>query len=142
MSKVIAKLVNGLEKKLETKFEIGEYVEVIKPEHQYSSYGQAFNYFWGNLRNYHIPYSYGERPSIWKIINMALHPSNGKIIYHIRTIDGKNAVVSGDGLRKIDYHKRNRNNIYPIMIYQLCVKSMPHSWKEKLYKVLNENDAS
>ena len=139
MSNITVKLVDGEEIKLETKFEIGDYVNIVYPGCQYSRYDKAFKYFWGNDKNYYILCA---DSTIWKVINMAFHPSNGKIIYHIRTVDGKNAVVSGGALKKIEYHKRNRKNIHPIMIYQLCINPMPHSWKEKLYKVLDEDNVS
>lgn len=142
MSKVIAKLVDGKEIEKDTPFNIGDFVKVTDSWHQYSAYRDAFNYFWGNNKAYYLPYEGKDTPKIWKIINMALHPSNGKILYHIRTIDGKNAVVNGSALKKIEYHKRNRKNIHPIMIYQLCINPMPHSWKEKLYKVLDMDNVS
>jgi hypothetical protein len=123
---------------INSEFEIGDYVKVIDPGHQYSTYTDAFKYFWGDSNNYYIPWDTTCHEFIWKIINMAVHPSENIVLYHIRTCDGKNAVVNGQAITLSNYHKRNRTHLHTIVLHQLSMNgnSKPHKWTEKLYEIL------
>lgn len=122
---------------INSKFEIGDYVKVIAPGHQYSTYTDAFKYFWGDNKNYYIHWD-KRYEFIWKIINMAVHPSDGNILYHIRTTNGRNAVVNEQAITFSNFHKRNRSHLHTILLYQLPMdnSSKPHKWTAKLYKIL------
>lgn len=120
---------------------IGDYVEIADTGCQYPSYTTAFMYFWGNNASSvnldHIQY---ETDKIWKVINMAAHPTLFRgIICHIRNRKGDNAVIALEGLRKSKFHKRNREPIEKIVISQLPhiggVQS--HDWHEKLWEIYN-----
>lgn len=123
---------------ISSKFEIGDYVKVTDPGHQYSTYTDAFKYFWGDGKNYYIPWDKTCDKFIWKIINMVVHPSDGNILYHIRTTNGRNAVVNDQAIILSNFHKRNRSHLHTIELHQLSMSgnSMPHKWTEKLYKNL------
>ena len=145
MGEVIAKMCDGSEEKMYSNFNIGDYVKVTQPGHQYSSYTAAFKFFWGDTERYYIPYgaSYEDKntgmPTRWKVINMAIHPTDkNAILYHIRSIDGKNCVVGGGAIKPLNFHHRNREPIGKIMIYQLPYHGnvMKHKWTEKLYKII------
>jgi hypothetical protein len=152
MGEVIAKLCDGKEVQMYSKFNIGDYVKVVHTGHQYSSYNTAFKFFWGDTDRYKLPYSVGEyendvafqaamarMPQRWKIINMAVHDMSPDIIlYHIRSEDGKNCVVSAGAIKLIDFHHRNREPIGKLMIYQLPLNGnvMKHKWTDKLYKII------
>lgn len=152
MGEVIAKLCDGKEVQMYSKFNIGDYVKVVHTGHQYSSYNTAFKFFWGDTDRYNLPYSVGEyendvafqaamarMPQRWKIINMAVHDMSPDIIlYHIRSEDGKNCVVSAGAIKLIDFHHRNREPIGKLMIYQLPWNGnvMKHKWTDKLYKII------
>ena len=142
MGYIVAKLHDGKEVTLYPKFNIGDYVEVINSGYQYPAYSNAFIYFWGNTETYNFPYGAdyevrkGETPKLWKIINMAIHESyRTTVLYHIRSIDGKNCVVGEEALKLADYHYRDRTPIHKRIIYQLRINPTPHEWKEKLYKI-------
>jgi hypothetical protein len=127
-------------------------VKVVDTGHQYSSYDTAFKFFWGNKERFYLPYSVGEyendiayqaamarMPQRWKIINMAVHDlSPDTILYHIRSEDGKNCVVKDEAIELIDFHRRNREHVSKIMIYQLPTNGrvMKHKWTDKLYKII------
>ena len=136
MSYIVYRNKYGDLQPISSKFEIGDYVEVMDAGHQYSTYTDAFRYFWGNDRNYYIPYH--KSKFIWKIINMAIHPNDGNILYHIRTSDGKNAVVNEQAITLSNFHKRNRCHLHTIVLHQLQTlgDSKSHKWTEKLYKNL------
>ena len=146
MGYIIAKLHDGKEVQMYSKFNIGDYVKVVHTGHQYSSYVTAFKFFWGDTKRYYLPYggtNYEERkrdmPTRWKIINMAVHETYENIIlYHIRSVDGKNCVVSEGAIELMDFHHRNREPIGKLMIYQLPLNGnvMKHKWTEKLYKII------
>ena len=158
MPKYICKLNNGKTKEVFPICNIGDYVEVVDPGHQYTTYQDAFDYFWGGAAPYKIPYDDPCAPKVWKVINMVCHcDRDAVILYHIRTVDGKNALVNRGAIRPLHRHERNRMHVHDIMIYQL--PSMPylrskekceenssmldddgniikHDWKEKLYEIL------
>jgi hypothetical protein len=142
MCEVIAKL-SDKEVTMYSKFNIGDYVKVVDAGHQYSSYIAAFKFFWGDTERYYIPYNYEEKnaelPTCWKVINMAIHPTDKDVImYHIRSIDGKNCVIGEKGIKPLNFHHRNREPIGKIMVYQLPFNGdvMKHKWTEKLYKII------
>lgn len=136
MSYIVYRNKYGDLQPINSKFEIGDYVEVVDSGHQYSTYTDAFKYFWGDSKNYYIPSN--KSKFIWKIINMAVHPNDGNILYHIRTCDGKNAVVNEQAITLSNFHKRNRCHLHTIVLHQLPMdgNSKPHKWTEKLYKNL------
>lgn len=136
MSYIVYRNKYGDLQPIRSKFEIGDYVKVVDSGHQYSTYTDAFKYFWGDSKNYYI-FSNNTK-FIWKIINMAVHPSDGNILYHIRTCDGKNAVVNEQAITLSNFHKRNRCHLHTIVLHQLRTlgDSKSHKWTEKLYKIL------
>ena len=145
MGYIIAKLHDGKEVQMYSKFNIGDYVKVVHTGHQYSSYNTAFKFFWGDTDRYYLPYGadYEEKkrdmPTRWKVINMAVHDMSPDIIlYHIRSEDGKNCVVNSGAIELIDFHHRNREHVGKIMIYQLPANGrvMKHKWTDKLYKII------
>ena len=155
MPKYICKLNNGKTKEVFPICNIGDYVEVVGPGHQYTTYQDAFDYFWGGAAPYHIPYDDDdeERPKVWKVINMACHYRDAVVLYHIRTVDGKSALVDNRAIRPLHRHERNRMHVHDIMIYQLPPRPylrseenssmldddgniIKHGWKEKLYEIL------
>lgn len=151
MGKVIAKL-HDKEVTMYSKFNIGDYVKVVDTGHQYSSYDTAFEFFWGNKERFYLPYNADEYenesdfqaamariPQRWKVINMVVHDlSSDIILYHIRSEDGKNCVVNDYAIELINFHRRNREHVGKIMIYQLPTngKVMKHKWTDKLYKII------
>lgn len=136
MSYIVYRGGCGYLQPISSKFEIGDYVKVVDSGHQYSTYTDAFKYFWGDSNNYYIPSN--KSKFIWKIINMAIHPSDGNILYHIRTCDGKNAVVNEQAITHSNFHKRNRCHLHTIVLHQLPMlgDSKSHKWTAKLYKIL------
>ena len=152
MCEVIAKMRDGGEVKMYSNFNIGDYVKVVDTGHQYSSYDTAFKFFWGNKERFYLPYCANEYenesdfqsamariPQRWKVINMAVHDFfPDTIVYHIRSIDGKNCVVGAGAIKLLNFHHRNREPIGKIMIYQLPSNGnvMKHKWTEKLYKII------
>ena len=142
---IVCKLLgSGKTLHMNSKYGIGDYVEIVDGGHQYSSYVAAYQYFWGDIERYYIDYSFDNGkphkivPKYWKIINMALDPSGRTILYHIRTIDGKNSVVNEGAIKLSNFHRRNRIPIGDVKINQLPFNGnvMPHKWTDKLYKVL------
>lgn len=117
-----------------SEFCIGEYVKIIDTGCQYSTYDAAFLYFWGDKKNVYL--NEHSKEQYWKIINMAVHCSMPRIIYHIRNCKGENAVIGGDGIESVTFHKRNRNTCRSIVIEKLPLSSastQKHNWKDKLW---------
>ena len=115
------------------RFCIGDYVKIKDFGWQYKTYERAFIYFWGDKETTDIDESnVGRR---WKIINIALHANGWDLIYHIRSSFGENAVMGGKGLMWSFFHKRNRENVKNVLIYQLpsYKDPIPHHWKDKLW---------
>ena len=144
MIKIIARTISGeIIEGLESPFSIGDHVRVVDGGKQYSTYYEAFIYFWGNKERYYLPWEgqnkdeIGEMPKTWKIINMAVHEVGNIIIYHIRSRDGKNCVVNGKGIELTNSHNRNRALFDCLEIYKLPLNGRvtPHEWTEKLYKI-------
>lgn len=144
MLEVVAKTRDGKEVNLQSEFDIGEYVEVVNTGCQYSSFATAFLYFWGNTDTINLPYNYcinnpknNYYGGVWKVINIALHETPGLgLIYHIRNRNGDNCVIGPDGIKHLNFHKRNRNN--KIMVYQIPKNEdeVKHDWSEKLYEII------
>ena len=144
MVKIIARTISGkIIEGLESPFTIGDHVRVVDGGRQYSTYYEAFIYFWGNKERYYLPWEgqnkdkIGEMPKTWKIINMAVHEVDNIIIYHIRSRDGKNCVVNGKGIELTNFHNHNRVLFDCLEIYKLPLdgRVTPHEWTEKLYKI-------
>lgn len=115
---------------------IGDYVTIKHAGCQYCSYTTAFQYFWGDNISRVNAHNFSKDNVIWKIINIVLHGSDSnRIICHIRNRKGDNVVIGMDGLELAKFHKRNRESIKPIIIYQLPYMGevMPHDWHEKLW---------
>ncbi len=137
---LLVKRTNGRIASFFSNFCIGDYVKIVCVGAQYDSYRDAFNYFWGNSKNTHLSdKNIGET---WKVMNIAFHPSHDEFIYYIRNIKGENAVIGGDGIELIPFHKRNRSNIKKIVVYQLPFISdsnMTHEWDDKLWDFYEDN---
>jgi len=129
---VYIKFINGKIEKTHSRFNIGDYVNIKDARYQYNAFTKAFKYFWGNEK---VKYLSSENKEIWKIINIAAHPFyNCCLIYYIRNIKGENAIIGGDGLKKINYHKRNRENIKNIIVYEIPMFiTKTHNWNDKLW---------
>lgn len=146
MGTVVAKLRRGDEVKVVLDFDIGDYVKVSDAGHQYSTYDNAFKYFWGDTKVTYIEYDHngdGDKLNrVWKVINMVVHESSSPdyptIICHIRSINGENAVIGTGGLTKLHYHHRNRVRFVkiPQLPYHGSGDVEPHDWKDKLYEVI------
>ena len=142
MGTVVAKLRRGDEVKVVLDFDIGDYVKVSNTGHQYSTYSNAFKYFWGNTKTTHIEAEHkaDKLNRIWKVMNMVVHESSTPryydIICHVRSMNGENAVVCSEGLTKLNYHHRNRS--HKIRIFQLPYggEVEPHDWRDKLYEIV------
>lgn len=142
MGTVVAKLRRGDEVKVVLDFDIGDYVKVSNTGHQYTTYNNAFKYFWGNTKTTHIESKNraDKFDRVWKVINMVVHESSTAdyldIMCHIRTNKGENAVVGVHGLTKLNYHHRNRANYIRISQLPYHGDVKPHDWKDKLYEVI------
>ena len=115
--------------------EIGDYVTVKNNGRYYLSFGTLFRYFWGNE---HTVLDL-ENGGIWKVINMASH--TGILVVHIRNRKGDNVAICIDGLKKIDFHKRNRAPISERVLATITSYSDTseiglHTYKDKLYKII------
>lgn len=142
---VFCELKNGNTIQLQSKVFIGDYVELTDCGGQYSAYTDAFLYFWGDKKSYYIEYNLGDWkplnvvPKYWKVINMAVNPDGRTLMYHIRSVDGKNCVVNGNAIELSSFHKRNRIPNGKVMVYQLRNNSadiVAHEWTDKLYEVI------
>lgn len=144
MGTVIAKLRRGDEVKVVLDFDIGDYVKVSNTGYQYTTYDNAFKYFWGNTKTTHIETEHnGDKLNrIWKVINMVVHESSSPdyldIICHIRSMNGENAVIGSGGLTKLHYHHRNRVRLVKIPQLPYHGDVEPHDWKDKLYEVIED----
>lgn len=144
MGTVVAKLRRGDEVKVAVHFDIGDYVKVSNTGFQYTTYENAFKYFWGDTKTTYIESDHkaDKLNRVWKVINMVVHESSTvdylDIMCHIRSKKGENAVIGVHGLTKLHYHHRNR--VRNIRITQLPYHGnvKPHSWKEKLYEVIED----
>ena len=112
---------------------IGDYVDIVHPGHHYKTYIGAFEYFGKNLIWHSLTEEDCSEP--WKIINIALHENHTTILYHIRNRKGENAVVNCSAFIRSNFHKKNRENIKNIIIYQILERSEQnqHNWMEKLW---------
>ena len=119
------------------KLSIGDYVHIKDAGCQYSSYTNAFQYFWGDSLSRRNLHDIDKNDNIWKIINMVVHGNNcDMVICHIRNRKGDNAVIGIDGLELANFHKRNREPIKSFLIYQLPFfsgDSILHDWHDKLW---------
>ena len=144
MGTVIAKLRRGDEVKVVLDFDIGDYVKVSNTGYQYTTYNNAFKYFWGNTKTTHIETeNKGDKLNrIWKVINMVVHESSTPdyldIICHIRSMNGENAVIGSGGLTKLHYHHRNRVRLVKIPQLPYHGDVEPHDWRDKLYEVIED----
>lgn len=112
---------------------IGDYVIVTDYWQQYDSFLSAFIYFWGSTNRTKLTRNNSYQN--WKVMNIALHPNALDLIYHIRSIKGENAVVSNRAITLTNFHRRNRDNIRRIIIYQISknTEPFPHEWDDKLW---------
>ena len=99
-------LKDGSETEINVKFNVGDIVKVYSAGHQYDSYVDAFEYFWGKKNgNYSLRYLAHRitnlKKNVWVVVNMAVHPWSDMIMYYIRTQDGKKVVIGEDGLEFI-----------------------------------------
>jgi len=102
-------LKDGSETEIYAKFNIGDIVKVDSAGHQYDSYTDAFEYFWGKKNgNYSLRYlgPYHRitnlKKNVWIVVNMAVHAwDRERVIYYLRTQDGKKAVIGEDGIEFI-----------------------------------------
>lgn len=140
MNKVEVKLNDGSIGVYNLPFRIGDYVKIVRSGCQYDSYQGVFKYFWGDEHKHARITREDEEKDIWKVINVVLHCYGGNgLIYHIRSCDGRNVAIGGDGLRMIKYHKRNRNTVHQMRIFQLPTNDeiiVPHKWTDKLYEFI------
>ena len=144
MGTVVAKLRRGDEVKVVLDFDIGDYVKVTNPGFQYTTYENAFKYFWGDTKTTYIESEHkaDKLNRVWKVINMVVHESSTAdyldIMCHIRSKKGENAVIGVHGLTKLHYHHRNRTR--DIRITQLPYHGdvEPHDWRDKLYEVIED----
>ena len=142
MGKIIAKFRKGDEIEVDLPFDVGDYVKVSNTGFQYTTYNNAFKYFWGDTKVTHIESDHkADRLNrIWKVMNMVIHESSTPryydIICHVRSMNGENAVVCSNGLTKLNYHHRNRS--HKIRISQLPYHGdvEPHDWRDKLYEIV------
>ena len=124
MGTVVAKLRRGDEVKVVLDFDIGDYVKVSNTGYQYTTYNNAFKYFWGNTKTTHIETeNKGDKLNrIWKVINMVVHESSSPdyldIICH--------------------YHHRNRVRLVKIPQLPYHGDVEPHDWRDKLYEVIED----
>jgi hypothetical protein len=138
--RIIGELTDGRKVHLISNFMIGDYVEIENSGHQYELYKNAFQYFWGDEHTFKLSMNVS-CPKIWKIINMAIHEcSYTTILYHIRTVDGKNSVVNAKALKESSFHKKDRTHLRPLVIFQIPKESenVKHNWKEKLFTHKND----
>lgn len=126
--------INGHEHTLETfGIEIGDYVTIVRHGQYFPSFTKLFKYFWG--MNTTIPLK--DNGGTWKVMNMAVVYSEA--VLHIRDINGNNVAIGVKGVRKIDYHKRNRMPIHDREVEYISTldDNIPsHDYNEKLYKTL------
>lgn len=117
--------------------EIGDYVKISDKGHYYPSFKKLFNFFWGTDNSAILKY-YDHDYGIWKVINIAFI---GTLVFHIRNREGKNVAISRAGIQKIKFHSRNRSFIHPREIAYISTFGgdvFPHTYKEKLYKRIEE----
>lgn len=117
-------------------FCIGDYVMVTDAGCQYPTYHKAYRYFWGNNECVNLHESLKKGDNVWKIMNMAAHGNNyTKMLYHIRNRRGENAVIGGNGILNLKFHRKNRNHVHEVVIYQIPQYSevVPHEWDDKLW---------
>jgi hypothetical protein len=102
-------LKDGSETEINVKFNVGDIVKVYSAGHQYDSYTDAFEYFWGKKNGSYSLRCLGGynritnlKKNVWIVVNMAVHPwESDMIMYYIRTQDGKKVVIGEDGLEFI-----------------------------------------
>ena len=79
---------------------IGDLVNVTDYGERYSSYTDAFKFFWGGDKCY--GYSYNNEPSkkkLWKVMGLARHGYGNKILAYIQDREFNKLVINLDALK-------------------------------------------
>jgi len=145
---LIIKLHNGRFEKINTNYHIGDYVKIWYSGYQYPSYATAFQYFWGTYVTTDLEKNELVEDT-WKIMNFSVHADysslHTSLLIHIRNRKGDNVVISENGIRPLNFHKRNREPIHTMVIYpipksMMKAEDLHHTWKSKLWDYYEDGE--